>query len=345
MIELLEAELEEHTEVIDAKLKEIVRRQVRDPALRAMAERAIQSSGLKARSFLTRATCKLLDFPYERAQAIGLASELLMASAFVIDDYFDLADYRSKSTSIWKEYGLENAIITGEVLHTIATSELLVAGQIDARVPDAWLGISVDFSTVFLRMYSAEYENLRRESPASEERALALAYERTGRLVSLCVTAAGKLCCLDETRNAALQEYADAIGRAVQIRDDIIDLVGEPDVTGKPALGDLWYGRQNFLLCYAANCKDPDVRKLIERLWRIGEKRDNVSDDDLQILRTGPLIAHGVNRLNTEISKGLDSLAVWPENAGHTALRSFALALQWLPLAESTAWCPFYERH
>jgi geranylgeranyl diphosphate synthase type I len=54
-----------------------------------------------------------------------------------------------------------------------------------------------------------------------------------------------------EARLAALSCYGDAVGLAFQLRDDVLGLFGEPELTGKGCLDDLREGKRTLLMLRA----------------------------------------------------------------------------------------------
>jgi len=62
----------------------------------------------------------------------------------------------------------------------------------------------------------------------------------------------------------ALEAYADPLGVAFQLRDDLLGTFGEAKTTGKPALSDLRSGKQTALVAEAA--KDPGAKDLLRAL-------------------------------------------------------------------------------
>jgi geranylgeranyl diphosphate synthase type I len=71
---------------------------------------------------------------------------------------------------------------------------------------------------------------------------------------------------------AALLRYGTAIGRAFQLRDDVLGVFGDPDVTGKPAGDDLREGKLTLLVARAMQLAGP---------WEIDELRAGLGRRDL----------------------------------------------------------------
>lgn len=69
----------------------------------------------------------------------------------------------------------------------------------------------------------------------------------------------------DSSVRAALQTYGDAVGTAFQMRDDVLGLFGDSELTGKGALDDLREGKRTVLVLRALRLADAAGRRLVER--------------------------------------------------------------------------------
>ena len=65
---------------------------------------------------------------------------------------------------------------------------------------------------------------------------------------------------------AALSRYGLALGRAFQLRDDLLGVFGDPEQTGKPAGDDLREGKRTVLLAHALAGAEPRAGARIEEL-------------------------------------------------------------------------------
>jgi geranylgeranyl diphosphate synthase type I len=92
----------------------------------------------------------------------------------------------------------------------------------------------------------------------------------------------------DEARVEALRAFADPLGVAFQLRDDLLGVFGDPKTTGKPAGNDLRAGKRSAVVVEAlgagwgddiaavfgrADASDADVRAAVGRLEARGVAR------------------------------------------------------------------------
>src|SRR5690606_21572724 len=69
---------------------------------------------------------------------------------------------------------------------------------------------------------------------------------KTAELMAAATEGVGLLAGVDDEARAALRRFALAYGRAFQLRDDYLDLLGDPAELGKPVGGDLREGKATY---------------------------------------------------------------------------------------------------
>ena len=75
-------------------------------------------------------------------------------------------------------------------------------------------------------------------------------------------------------------EYGLPLGEAFQLRDDLLGVFGDPEITGKPAGDDLKEGKRTALIAYAHDRGDQDTKRLIDS--KLGKE---LSESEVEELR------------------------------------------------------------
>jgi len=126
----------------------------------------------------------------------------------------------------------------------------------------------------------------------------------------------------------ALESYARPLGLAFQLRDDLLDVTGDPGKTGKAVGIDLREGRVSAVIDEARRRADPGQGRRIAAAWG----RDDVSPQDLTdalaaIAETGAIEAcvERITRWTGEAIEAVESAGMRDE--GVTGLRQIARAL------------------
>jgi geranylgeranyl diphosphate synthase type I len=120
----------------------------------------------------------------------------------------------------------------------------------------------------------------------------------------------------------ALSAYAAVVGEAFQLRDDVLGVFGDPQVTGKPVGDDLREGKRTVLLALARRAATPSQREVLDAL---------VGDPDL-----GP---EGVDRLREiiTVTGALGEVETMIEKLADEAYRAAAAAPLVAPAGEVLA--------
>lgn len=167
------------------------------------------------------------------------ALELIHAYSLVHDDLpaMDNADTRRGQPSSHVRWGHATAILVGDGLQTLAFESMCGLEAPPQRAMQAVLllarasgeagmvggqAIDIDWS----------HENLLR---VEGEALLEMHALKTGALIRASSEIGAVLAGGSAAQVAALREYGRHLGRAFQIQDDVLDVEGDPDVTGKKA--------------------------------------------------------------------------------------------------------------
>jgi len=67
--------------------------------------------------------------------------------------------------------------------------------------------------------------------------------------------------------SSALEGYAEAVGQAFSLRDEVLGVFGDPDETGKDAESDLRRGKPTTIIATAMRRAGPEGRRVIEARW------------------------------------------------------------------------------
>jgi geranylgeranyl diphosphate synthase type I len=139
----------------------------------------------------------------------------------------------------------------------------------------------------------------------------------------------GVLAGADEATLETLVAYGTPLGLAFQLRDDLLDLTGDPAKTGKPRGTDIREGRTSAVIQEAQRRAGPDDLATIAAAWGVHD----VSDEHLAaavtaVERTGAIAAcaERVGRLTSEAVTALDDAGLHDEGRGPLGHIARALA-------------------
>lgn len=118
----------------------------------------------------------------------------------------------------------------------------------------------------------------------------------------------------------ALGEYGSALGNAFQLRDDVLGVFGNPEVTGKPAGDDLREGKRTLLVMAALRDGSEDEREALRSMLAVDLDEEQVSAARRIITDTGAL-ANTEAQISAEAHRALTALdQAQVTNEGRVAL-------------------------
>jgi geranylgeranyl pyrophosphate synthase len=187
----------------------------------------------------------------------GCAVELVHMATLVHDDVLDAAPLRRGHPTVWRTSGRELATATGDHLFARAFAELTETGDMEAVSTLAGACLALARGEILQRLQAGD--------PATTvDGYLERCTLKTASLFAAAARLGARFSALDDAHADALARFAEALGLAFQIADDVLDCDGDPDTTGKPLGTDLLDGTVTLPLILAAE-RDPEVAAVIER--------------------------------------------------------------------------------
>lgn len=230
----------------------------------------------------------------------GIAVELVHMASLVHDDVLDRAPLRRGLPTVYASSGRERATALGDRLFSTAFKVLVEGGDADAVTEVS--ATAVDLARGELRQREGAFNLELTESEYFERCAL-----KTGRLFeAACVL--GRASTGREPGPIGL--FGHRIGLAFQLLDDVLDIAGPPERTGKARGTDLLDGTVTLPLIVAARL-DPALAGL--DLRALDEQSAAVTCD--RIAATGALdeVRQRAIDLVEEAKAGLNGAGIEPE--------------------------------
>jgi geranylgeranyl pyrophosphate synthase len=181
----------------------------------------------------------------------GAAVELLHMATLVHDDVLDRAPMRRGRPTVFWTDGRTAATATGDFLFSRAFAQLAATSSIAAV--RALSGASSSLARGELMQRDDAFADV------AEERYFERCTLKTGKLFEAACRLGAVLGDPGEDAADALGRFGDRIGLAFQVFDDVLDVAGPPDQTGKSRGTDLLDGTITLPVIYARE-EDPALR-------------------------------------------------------------------------------------
>lgn len=221
----------------------------RPATLHAAMRYSVLGGGKRIRALLCYAAGEVLGVDAARLDDAACAIECVHAFSLVHDDLPAMDDdaLRRGKPSTHKAFGVAMAILAGDALQTRAFE--ILAGDGRAQAPERLQMLAIlAAATGSLGMTGGQAVDLESEGRSLTVAELeALDRDKTGQLIRAavlmpCAAAAAP----PDGARAALDRYADHMGLAFQIKDDVLDVEGDQALTGKTHGADAARGKATY---------------------------------------------------------------------------------------------------
>ena len=235
--------LKEKTDFFETELKKELKELSYPETIAKGMEYAILNGGKRLRPFLLFVTLELLNEDIKKGIKSAIALEMIHSYSLVHDDLpaLDNDDYRRGKLTTHKVFGEAEGILIGDSLLTYAfyvlsqkNLELLSSKQIVNIISKTseYAGIN---GMIGGQMIDIESENKKIDLETLKY----IHSHKTGKLIKLPIEIACIIANLEKDKREILEEYADLIGLAFQVKDDILDIEGTFEDLGKPVGSDV----------------------------------------------------------------------------------------------------------
>lgn len=191
------------------------------------------------------------------------ALEFLQGCALVHDDVMDASDTRRGKPSIHKRFeslhdegsfagskelfGVGGAVLLGDLMLSWADQMLLTSG-FEAESLKRGKDLYDLMRTELMAGQYLDLHNQAKRGGDVDEAFNVIRFKSAKYSIERPLQLGGKLAVEDDALNKTLSDFGLPLGEAFQLRDDLLGVFGDPEVTGKPAGDDLREGKRTVLI-------------------------------------------------------------------------------------------------
>jgi len=282
--------LKMYQDIVNNELEKYLRKEeCPEKTLNNSMEYSLMAGGKRLRPILVLATYQLFKEDIEEAMPFVVAIEMVHNFSLIHDDLpeVDNDDFRHGKPTNHKQFNHPTALLAGDGLlnqaYIVLSDEILYSAenQYKENFCEKVRAFN-EFSKAVDRMIAGEYLDTELEGKQiSKEMLEYIHINKTGALLKLCVRMGAILAGASEKDLKKLTKYAENIGLAFQIKDDILSEEGDPKITGKPVGNDKEMGKCTYVSYYGLDGAKKELDKItqeaIEQLKDYGEKAEFLS--------------------------------------------------------------------
>ncbi|MEM4781429.1 MAG: polyprenyl synthetase family protein [Halalkalicoccus sp.] len=213
--------LERRRALVDERLEAVVG-EIEPERLEREVRHTALSGGKRVRPTVAVLVCEAVGGEPTDAVDFGVGIELVHNASLVIDDIIDQSAVRRGVESAWASFGYGPAIIDS-----------------DAQLGEAFALFSADpramqtVTEAMVELGEGEATELVAQ-PKTEPEYMELARRKTGALFRAAAELGAIAADADAVTVETVGEYAERVGVAFQMRDDVLDATADPEDLGKP---------------------------------------------------------------------------------------------------------------
>ncbi|HEX2786988.1 MAG TPA: polyprenyl synthetase family protein [Ignavibacteria bacterium] len=268
-----------YTAEVDNRLMEVTGKN--DPKLLYEPIKYILSGGGKRiRPVLLIFSCEAFGGKPEDAYSAAVAIEILHNFTLVHDDIMDNADTRRGKETVHKKWDANIAILAGDEMIGLAYKSLSkTKSDRISEIFDCFTDGIIEVCEG--QSYDKEFET---RGNVSLDEYLMMIGKKTSKLLETCAVVGALIAGADEKQINAMREYANNIGLAFQIQDDLLDIIADEKDFGKKNGGDIYEHKKTYLILKALETAT-DGNDKTELMKVISNNGELISETDVNKIK------------------------------------------------------------
>ena len=286
-------ELKKYQEIVEEELKKYIKNDASpEKMLNESVEYSLMGGGKRIRPILMLATYKLFKEDIKTCIPYSVAIEMVHNFSLIHDDLpgIDNDDFRHGKLTNHKKFNEATAILAGDSLlnnaYIVISQDFLLS--YDDEELERKKKVFNEFSEAIDRMIAGEYVDTEFEGKKVSEEYLEYMHKnKTGALIKYCVRTGAILGNATDEQLEELTVYAEKIGLAFQVKDDILSEEGNELITGKPVGNDREKNKCTYVTKFgldkAKEILDNIINEAVEIVSKYGEKGEFLKELALYI--------------------------------------------------------------
>jgi geranylgeranyl diphosphate synthase, type II len=280
----LKTYLDEHRPIIDTALRGYLRRFCLSERMLEPVEYAVTAGGKRLRPILCIAACTAVGGVAQDALPAACALEMIHTYSLIHDDLpaLDDDDMRRGRPTCHKQFNEATAVLTGDALLTMAFE---LVGETGSNAPaeqaGLWLHIVKILSTAAgcRGMIEGQAQDLAFEGIKLDQARLENMHRlKTGALIGAAVHTGALIGKGSDQQIERLADYAENIGLAFQVVDDVLNVRGDASVLGKATGTDQSRQKNTYPSLLGLSRSEKYAAELIDRALQALDLFDRKAD-------------------------------------------------------------------
>jgi len=235
-----------------------------------------EAAGKRVRSLLALLSTEAAGGDWQKALPAAGAVELLHNFSLIHDDIEDRSPLRRGRPTVWKIWGIPQAINAGDALFTLAHLAIL---RLETTIsPDVALQASRLLKETSLKLTQGQHLDIAFESQIEPdlEAYWNMVSGKTAALLSACCELGALVSRANDEQRSHYRQFGHFLGLAFQARDDLLGIWGNSDQTGKSIASDITTSKYTLPVVFGLQRGETFAAR-----WR----RGNIQPDEINAIR------------------------------------------------------------
>ncbi|MGG7665994.1 polyprenyl synthetase family protein [Dyadobacter sp. BHUBP1] len=261
--------------------------------------------GKRFRPLLTLLAASIFDTDIEKALKPAMAVEVFHNFTLMHDDIMDRAPLRRGMPTVHEKWNANTAILSGDVMLIRAYDLLLDVA------PNKLRAVLSRFNQTAAEVCEGQQLDMNFETrwDVTEEEYIGMIRLKTSVLLGFALELGGMIAGADEETTRLLYSAGENMGIGFQLKDDLLDVYGDPAKFGKQVGGDIIANKKTFLLIEALSKSGGSLKTELDR-WINLDTFDNAEKVAAvtSIYDALDIRAFTERKINEYFSRGMASL-------------------------------------
>ena len=230
----------------------------------------------------------------------AIIPEVIHNGTLMVDDIEDASEFRRGKPCTYKIYGLDIAINAGNAMYYLPLLPLIknkekISKEKLCKVYEIYVQEMISLS-MGQAMDIAWHKGIADADKIGEEDYLQMCAYKTGTLARMSAKIAAVLADANEELTDKLGHFAESIGVAFQMQDDILDLTGEEFAEKKGGRGqDITEGKRSLIVIHTLKVADAKDRKKLIEILNMHTSDQKLKDEAIKIMKKYDSINYAKN--------------------------------------------------
>lgn len=305
-------------EKVEQFLKDDIKTSV--PLINEVILYLLSSGGKRLRPVFLALAARMCGYNGKNIPAMSAVIEYIHTATLLHDDIIDGAKYRRKHPTANSLYGNDIAVLCGDFLYSRSYITLTEYGAKQ---------VQMILSTAALTMSEGEVIQLLKTGDVNLtfDDYIQIITRKTAVLFSASCEIGAQLAEVNKDKIKSLKEFGYYLGLSFQMTDDILDYMGDPEITGKKNGTDLYEGKLTLPVIKTLEKVDEKEKSIIIEMFKRKERNNNDLNIIKNIMKKYNIETISNHIADEYINKSICSLNIFEDNKYKEALITLAYAM------------------